>query len=700
MNYSLSRYVLCLAVGLLPLTSWADVKIRPGDKPSESTKEFIKDRKKNGYPTPEPHDRTVNFTTGQSVDIDLDVATSYLGNVKIFIRDLPAHGKLSEIKPHPSGESNKAMVTYTHGGDPDQIADKFTFQAKIGDGNTSAPGTITLVGKRAVAKLEILEPARFKRLQPGETDSGRVVIMNTGTAPFSGDITWPKPFIGPPSLQLAVNEKQTFIIMLTAPAPGAYRIDQELQPGVATSKVQVYVECIQPFSVQPSLLMLAFDAVSGTRGGSVKISNASTAPLKLRLEVPNRLQVAREVVLEPKSSKDVLIALAPNDVVLFHGELWVIQEPHREKVVIHAEPEPAQIRLEKVEQGTIEFGRVEKGKKGESLLTVINDGGAPAILKLANSPPFTLTAKGTENPVIEPGKQLQLAVTFAPEQPGNFNGALLVSGNAGSIPINAHGLMFDPKRPATMSAGIENPHTPARPTSAEAVKPRESASKPRSMAKTPPPALPPSLSKPVASVPPPPVEAAPAPSVAPASAPAAQGSALKSMQQMTGKSAEFYGRLATFGLGIESLPEYKSKILEPVPAIGVSEAGRDYVVLTWGSPKVAPERYLIQTSLLVRNEATGMPMKSWRNVDGWKPVPVPNGASAARIEGLQPDTGYELRVLGVDHDGKLSPSSDLLRVFTQPAFTIPGWVWQLLIGAVLAVTVMVFRRVREQRAYA
>lgn len=697
----LVRFAACVCLATLPLSVLADVKIRPGDKPSASTKDFIKDRKKNGYATPEPHDKTFGFTTGQTVDVELDVATSFLGAVKFSIRDLPQFGKLSEIRPHPSGESNKAMVTYTHGGDPEQIADKFTFQAKIGDGNTSAPGTILLVGKRAAPRLEVLEPARFKRLQPGESDSGRVVVMNTGTAAFSGEVTWPAPFMGPPRLDLAVNEKLSFILMLTAPAPGAYRIDKELQPGVPTSKVQVYVECVQPFSVSPGSLTLGFDSGTGGRSGMINVSNGSSAPLTLRLEFPGRLKVTKELTLEAKESKDLIVALDPKDVSLFHGELWVIQEPHREKVMVHAEPEPAQVRLVNAAQKEIDFGKVEKGKKGEAIIHVINDGGSPAVLKFLNAPPFTLSASGSASPTVEPGKSLQLTLAFNPEQPGSFGSSVKIVGNAGQVEIAAKGLMFDPKRPGTQSPGIQNPHTPARPTAAaEQGRSRESTTKPRTMAKVAPPITPESLSKP----PPPAPEAPAAPSPVAATVigttTGAKGNALKSMEQMNAKSAIFYGHLATYGFGAESLPQYKSKILEPVPDIGVSEAGRDYLVLTWSSPKVEPKRYLIQTSQLIRNEATGMPMKSWRNVDGWKPLTVPAGTSAARIEGLDPDTEYELRVLGVDHEGKFSPSSDLLRVFTQPPFIIPGWVWQLLIGVILAAGVMVTRRVREQRAFA
>ncbi len=697
----LSRLFLCCGLALLPMAALADVKIRPGDKPSASTKDFIKDRKKNGYPTPEPLDRTFAFTTGMSVEVVLEAATSFLGNVKFTIRDQPQHGKLSEIRPHPSGESNKALVTYTHSGDLDQVVDRFTFQAKIvGEGNTSAPGIISLMGKRASPRLEVLEPPKFKRLQPGESDAGRIVIMNTGTAAFSGEIKWPPPFQGPPKLDLAVNEKQTLMLMITVPAPGAYQLNQELQPGVATSKVQAYVECVQPFVVTPGSLVLTFDAAKGSRSGKVKVSNGSDAPLKLRTDAPNRLHVAKEITIEPKSAQDLLLELDGKDVALFHGEVWIIQDPHREKIIVHAEPEPPQIRLQNPAQSTIDFGKVEKGKPGEVRLMVANDGGQTAILKPSTTPPFQLMGEGEKGLIVEPGKSQTLLLKFAPEQPGSFNGTMSIGGNGGRIDLTARGFMPDPKRPGVVP-GIENPHTP--PTKSVAttapMKPRESATRPKTTPSAPPPVTPPSLSKPSAS---PVVVPAPTPAPKPSAASdsSSSGNALKAMVQMDGKAAAFYGHLATYGVGLEALPQFKSVILEPVPAIGVREAGRDYMVLTWATPKVEPKTYLIQTSRLVRNEATGMPLKTWTNVEGWKPVTVPAGVAAARIEGLQPNTEYEWRVLGVDHEGKLSPSSDLLRVITLPPYSVPGWVWQLLIAAVVLCGIYLLRRVREQRAFA
>ena len=698
MNARLFPLILCLVLGASLVH--ADVKIRPGDKPKESTKDFIKDAKKNGYPTPEPRDRTFTFTEGLSVDIELEVATSFLGAVKFSIRDLPQFGRLSEIRPHPSGEGNKAMITYTHGGAADQLTDRFTFQGKVGDGNTSSPGTITLLGKRSEPKLEVMEAPQFRRLQPGEQDAGRIVLLNSGTAPFKGEIRWPEPFIGPPHIELAINEKQTFLLSIKPMKPGAYRVSQELQPGVASSKIQAYVECVQPFVAQPSSVALLYNASAGNRTGAARVTNASDAPLELTVDGPQRIKVERKLTIPPKTTQDVPLALDAADVASFRGEVWFVQEPHREKIVVHAEPEPPQIKLESPANGKIDFGKIEKGKSGEARISLLNVGGATAILKLNNAPPFIATAAAS-SVIIEPGKSQSIVIGFVPEQPGTYSANFVVGGNAGKVEVPLSGSMFDPKRPNAGTTGptITNPNlVPTKTSAAAPTDPRSKAAAAKTKAKTPAPAMPASLAivpnKRAETNDPPP---APKPSAEEAPDGGTPRVALSSMSK---RDVNMFGRLASFGFGAESLPQFQSKILDPVTSIGISEAGRDYLVLTWSPPKVEPKEYLVQTSSLVPNKATGLLLKTWSNVPGWKPVVGSGGQMAGRIEGLDAGHEYEWRVLGVDHDGKFSQSSDIIRVRTLPPFEMPLWFWLFISGALLGTGAIIYRRVQAQRALA
>jgi len=85
---TIPRSVFCLVRSLPTFAAYADVTLRPGDKPKESTKDFIKDKDKNGYLSPEPRDRTFAYVTGLSVEVELEC-----GNV------LPGASEIHDPRP-------------------------------------------------------------------------------------------------------------------------------------------------------------------------------------------------------------------------------------------------------------------------------------------------------------------------------------------------------------------------------------------------------------------------------------------------------------------------------------------------------------------------------------------------------------------------------------------------------------------------
>lgn len=680
------RYLSLLALTLLTLTSYADVTLRPNEKPKETTKDFAKDQKKNGFASPEPVGRTAQFVVGQSVQVELQVSTSYLGYVKFVIRDQPKYGTLSDIRPAAGGDTNRALVTYTHNGDAEHIDDRFTFAARIGDGAASAPGVVTLVGHKAMARLEVITAPKFKRLQPGEQDSSTFVVMNSGNAPFSGELVLPAPFTGPRHFDVAVNEKLSMMVMVKAPAPGTYRLDQELQPGVPSSRLLGIVECAQPFVVTPGALTLAYDPVSGQRKATVKVANGSDSQLNLQIDGGPRLLVAKGLSLDPHATSELSLSLAKEDVAYFRGEVWIIQEPSRQKVVVTAEPKPAQIRLLSPEGGKIDFGTVNKGKKAEAKISIINDGGVAAVLQATQVPPFIINTdlaklKG------EPGKVEEITITFAAELPGTYNQALYISGNAGRLEVNVRGVMVDPSRPGTGAApGGAGATGPIRPKQVESAPARSAPVRPSvSVPVTPAPSAPAVVSAPSAPAPEPLAKATPPESPVTSSASAAKSS--MPLSKMTPATAAAYGQLMTFGVSPTTLPPFQSHSLDPVPSIGVMDLGKDNVVLLWEAPKVEPSKYLIETSYLTQNTSTGLWLKVWKPHDEWEKVKSPKtGLTAAKVTGLRPETQYELRVLGIDTEGKFSRPSDIVQVSTLSPFRLPAWIWPAL-GAVILLAV-------------
>ena len=687
---TVTRSIVLYAAVLLPLAAWADVTIRPNERPKETTRDFIKDQKKNGFVSPEPVNGSAQFIAGQSVQVELKVSTASLGYVKFVIREQPKHGTLSEIRPHPSAESNRALVTYTHNGDAEELDDRFTFAARAGESSTSAAGVITLTGKKAVANVQVLDPPKFKGLQPGEQSSTTFVLKNIGNAPFAGDIDLPAPFSGPRHVDLAVNEKLSVMIMVKPEAPGTYRIDQELQPGQPASRLQAMVECAQAFVVTPGAITLAFDPVTGQRKASVKVANGSNAPLKLRVDCSNRLQVMKEISLDTKGTTELIIALAKGDVAAFRGELSIVQEPSRQKVMISAEPAPAHILLVTPKDGKVDFGQIIKGKVAETKISILNDGGVAAVLQAAQVPPF-LIHTDLSSLKAEPGKSVEIVISFNPDLPGTYNQSLFIAGNAGRLELTMKGTMIDPARPNGSTPGAGGANSPVRPRDTDAVPPRPSVSRPSARvpsAPVPSVAVPPTPPAPGVAARPPPAATAPEPvaqavPAAPAGEPAKEGKPVASFKQMAPAEVAMYANLMTYGISPTTTPAFQSHSIDPIPNIGVLERGKDNLVLLWEAPKVEPARYLIESSYFVKNGATGLMLKAWKPFTEWQPAKSPQqGLTAARLTGLKPDTQYELRVLGVDKEGKFSAPSSIVQVVTASPFHLPGWTWQFLIAVV------------------
>jgi len=684
------------AVGLCGLTGpvYADIKLRPGEKIKERPKDFRKETEKFGYPTPEPKNVSVSFVTGGTVGVSLEASTRYMGTLKFEIREQPKYGNLSAVRTHADGELNHVSVTYTHTGGDEALNDRFTYVVKIGESSASVPGVVTLVGKRAMPLLNVVEHPNFKAVKPGDTEIGRLVVQNGGTAALDSVVAWPTPFFGPPRLQLAPGQTQEYLVQAKPAVVGDYKLNLELQPGVPSSQVKGGISCLVPYVVSPGSLELIYDNASGNRKGSVRVSNAGDIAISLKVEGDPRLQVVEMLEIASKESVEVALALADDDVKAFRGELAIVQGAHREKVFVSALPEPAQPRLVSPADGKIAFGTVEKGKTGESRFIVANDGGEDLVLTIADSPPFVL---GREVPlVVAGGSQVEYLLKFQSEQGGNFAKQLSINGGATKLGLNVSGTLFDPRRPMQPGKGptVENPlldkANPSRkPASAPAASTRPIASAPV----TPAPAIEPSLPVPLTQ--PVPSPAAAAPPKTPTE-PIATTSKLQAGYQKVAKllpmarSAAFYA--SNFGFGQSDVAEFKSSTLTPVAGIGLMDAGRDHLVLSWSNPEVEPARYQIEVPVRVTGEPGTPPMKLWKPLTEWKDVTAPDGMSAARIDGLSPGLQYEFRICGVDADGKMSKPSDIITVATMPPLKMPWWAWMVLGCIVLLAGVLILQQ--------
>lgn len=643
---------------------------------------------------PEAKSATVRFIAGTSVEIELAAATALISPVRFVIREMPQHGSLSEIRMHPR-ELNRAYVTYTHGDKSASLGDRFTFAVKLDESSWSAPGVVTLLGKRADPKIEVLGSPTFSRTLPGAASYGKLVLKNSGIAPFAADIQWQPPWTGPPRIELGIGQHQEFQLMVKPAVPGTLIWEREIQPGVESSKVRLYVECMDLFVVAPGHLKLKFDGEKGDRRGRVGIANATDEPMTLAVEPPDKIESPAEITVPPKQTASFEISLPADDVGAYHGELWVIREPYRERVVIDAAPEPAQAVLVEPQAGALDLGSVSKGKTARSQVVLKNVGGEPAVLAVQAGSPFRV-AEADSALSLAPGEEKTVPVEAMSAGPGQFSGAFVFNGPGTRLTVQAKLAVTDPevpqaikpKAPALAAAvkAAQNLRAPVAKAANAIVDPvtlpdRPAASRPR------PDAPPAAAAAKIASPDSPPSAISNEPS------PGSEGSS--GLVPLNNTQSAVFAYMSEFGFPIP--PILRSSTLSKVESIIVKEQGRDSLVVGWKETEPKPEKYLLEEGYKVLNKPTGRMLTGWRPFPNQERITGEPGEVTIRLNNLVPESRYKMRVLGIDQQGKVSEPSDIHYISTASPFRLPAWTWQALIGVALVIFVFVFWMLKSGR---
>ncbi|MBX7209599.1 MAG: fibronectin type III domain-containing protein [Verrucomicrobiaceae bacterium] len=647
---------LCLLL-LLPALATADVTTGFGDK---------KKKKKDdeGF-LPEAKPVNVRFIAGTAVEIELNAAVASLGAVHFAIREQPQHGTLSVIRSHPR-EPYKALVTYTPNPGDAVLTDRFTYACKLDTGSWSAPSPVSLVGKRAEPRIEIMQTTAFGRVLPGFEGSSRVVLKNTGIAPFAADMQWQAPWTGPPRVELGIGEQKEYLITVKPSAPGTLIWETEIQHGEPKSKIRLYVECAEPFVVAPGLVKMQFVAATGDRHGKVGVANATDSPMRFVIEAPDRIQAPKDLEVPGKQSVQIDLKLAAADVQAFHGELWVVSTPYRQRVLLEAAPEPPQVVLVSPTNAAIDFGTQPKGKMTQAKLTLQNVGGEAAVLAAQAAPPFRVVETDAAAS-IGPGEKREMTVECISQQAGKFTGNIIFSGTGGQLSIAASYIATDPNMPQPI-----RPTAGATPKNSRAPVARAASA---SKIETPPPA--PEKGKTAA------------PSKDAKSAPDAEADkSAPDEPKFNEREKIVLAYLATWGIPVPK--ELLSSTLKKIEGIGMVKRGTDHLVIQWDEPAAKPVSYKVQVGYKMFGQTSHRWVKSWRDIPGVAAVNGGAGKHAVRCPGLKPETRYEIRVLGVDDKEKVSEPSDILITSTTGPWRWPSWTWQALIAVALVIFIVIY----------
>lgn len=598
------------------------------------------EKKKVEVYAPEVRDVSASFVAGQSVDIELSASAGTLKQVEFLIRQAPQNGTLSAVRPHPR-DTNKSIVTYTHRNRDAPLTDRFTFAGRVSGGPMSAPGTVTLIGRGYEAKLEILEASTADRVFPDGESSIKFTLKNSGDAPFARDMTWDSPWRGPPRVELKAGEKADYMIVFKPLKIGVFRSNFEIQPGVAASKLLLYGECVRALTISPGRLQLTLNAQTGAREGTVSLVNGRFNPLHVEVSAPHRLEGGGAFDVPGAGKISVSLRLLTTDVDAFRGDVIVSTPEGPETIIVEAAAKDQELRITAPANGRLDFGHIEQGATARGEIQLRNSGGMPAIIEAQAFPPLMVTP-AHQTLRVEPGTSVTFAVSFKGEQPGPFQSEVRIAGAGSVIRIPVSTDVFTSKS------------TPK------------------------------------------PVNVPPSTTIAPSQPP--DPNPALTIDETPSEAPTAFQQMAMAYLRSAGLPISKEKInpyLERVKDVSVLDRTSSSITIAWKKPEVVPAKWEVEASSVACVAEAKTFIKVWKTFKTWEPYPMQGDKIGIRLHTLPEASQIEIRIMGVDRDGKVSAPSNPIVLGTLSGWQIPSWFWQLLIVVVLVTAIYYLVRIRR-----
>ncbi len=622
-------------------------------------KEKKKKKEKEMPVIPEGHDTTANFVAGQSVDIELEAATGSLKQVEFIIRKPPQYGTLSAPRPHPR-DNNKAVITYQHSGVDSPLADSFAFAGRIYGGPFSAPATVTLYGKKFDPILDVINTPQFGKVFVGGESVARVTIKNTGVAPCSMPLAFHPPWSGPSSLDLAPGKTTEILIGFRPQVAGNYRHKLQLQPGIESSILYLYGDCVQALTVTPGRLSLGVNPKTGERTGVLKLVNSLNYAAKYNVKLPARLQGQATVDVAALGAQEIVLKLPATDVQPFQGELILEGEGTVERAQVEASAKPSELKLVSPDNDVLDFAKVEQGSYPKPTVIIANVGGQALVTSVQATPPFSAQGEG-QTFRLDPGQEHQFPVQVSTASLGKFAGELRISGGATTRRVELRAEVVPGTAPIAPPLAVSNPaNTTSKDKTAESADAASKKGKPK----------PQKFAK--------------------------DGTSLDPMPQLpprTPAQLKIMNLLATQGPPKPATAFTTG--LEGASEIEVVARTSNTITLAWKKTLTEPFGWRVETSQTMLAKASQAHFKVWNPVVRLQKIDGDPQKVTFKILGLKPATQYEFRTYAGDKQGKLSPVSPTVQTSTLEPWRMPAWVWRVLLIGGLGIALYVLLRVRR-----
>jgi len=173
--------------------------------------------------------------------------------------------------------------------------------------------------------------------------------------------------------------------------------------------------------------------------------------------------------------------------------------------------------------------------------------------------------------------------------------------------------------------------------------------------------------------------------------------AVTAMGRVNSRAAAALSYLSVFGM--PTLEKDLSKKYGKLERIELAGVGTDFLELAWEKPNPdsPPQSYRVESGRQVYEPTTKMFFRQWTPISEVKPLVVGGGKEGVRLAGLRPAAQYELRVLAVDEQGKVSPPSDIYLMTTLAPWKMPTWWWYAGVAVLLGVMLLQARKLYLKR---
>jgi hypothetical protein len=440
----LPRLLFLLALFCLPAT--AQRKETPASSANKAAGE-----------APAVEAQEVKVMRGQSVVITLKGTSSTMRSMTFLIREGPKLGTFKEKGPVTRTDKISATITYTASPTGKGNKDTFTFAAQVPGSSVCEPATVTIHISDTASKLDFGDIVDAKRLVLGQPSERTFLLRNAGNARWEAKVTPPKgwkwvlPADGAFRLEPGAEIKARISCLAQKVGPMEEVI--EFAPG---RKMTFVAKVVPPFTLMVAGAALQWQKDTRSRTGSVEINNLDPAsPLTVQMEGPAWLKTEPTLTVGPDVKAPLLLAVETEHGKALSGKLKITAGSYTEEVNVTAPPSPALLSIIKGldDRYGFHFGKLNAVtlQTSKRRFTVINEGGAPATVKLQAPEHFRLEPPPpAEGLPLEPGREMEFVLLPPVSAAGTFRSEMNILGGDDTVTV-------------VCSAGVEPADIPPTP---------------------------------------------------------------------------------------------------------------------------------------------------------------------------------------------------------------------------------------------